>query len=151
MTTSVGSDGGQHIGEQVFVNRFLCGRYRRVEVPLLRGPDQGCSAAGPLDGVLVGQEAHIGTAFLAHLDSPASGRTDLLPHQLGDMRRWPRLGEQPERDRGGVDYADATLLSQREDLCGQAIVQQCAMRVTECDVKIASPSGSWPWGIPSRQ
>ena len=73
MTTSVGSDGGQHIGEQVLVDRFPCSRYRRVEVPLLRGPDQGRGAAGPLDGVLIGQKAHVGAAFLAHLDSPTSG------------------------------------------------------------------------------
>ena len=89
MTASIGSDRGQYIGEQVLVDRFRCGRYRRIEVPLLRGPDQGRGAARPLNGVLVGQKAHIGTAVLAHRDSPASCRTDLLPHHLGDARGGP--------------------------------------------------------------
>ena len=77
MTASVGSNGGQHIGEQVLVDRFLCGRYRRVEVPLFGGPDQGRGAARALDGVLVGQKTHVGAATLTRLDSPASRRTDL--------------------------------------------------------------------------
>ena len=89
MTASIGSDRGQYIGEQVLVDRFRCGRYRRIEVPLLRGPDQGRGAARPLNGVLVGQKAHIGTAVLAHRDSPASCRTDLLPHHLGDAQVAP--------------------------------------------------------------
>lgn len=82
MTASVGSDGGQHIGEQVLVDRFLCGRYRGVEVPLLGSPDQGRGAARALDGVLVGQKTHVGAATLACLDSPASRRTDIRTDRL---------------------------------------------------------------------
>ena len=84
MPASVGPGGGQYIGQQVLVDRFLGSRYCRVKVPLLSSPDQRGGAAGTLDGVLVGHKAHIGAMTLAHLDDATGDRTDLLADQCGD-------------------------------------------------------------------
>ena len=65
MAASVGPDGGQYIGPQVLIDRFLGSRHCRVKVPLPSGPDQRGGAAGTLDGVLVGQKAYIGATTLA--------------------------------------------------------------------------------------
>ena len=86
MAASVGPDGGQYGGQQVLIDRFLGSRQCRVKVLLLSGPDQRGGAAGTLDGVLVGQKAHIGAMTLAHLDDATGDRTDLLAHQLGYVR-----------------------------------------------------------------
>jgi hypothetical protein len=51
MAASVGPDGGQYIGQQILVDRFLGSRQCRVKVPLPSGPDQRGGAAGTLDGV----------------------------------------------------------------------------------------------------
>src|SRR4030095_5935035 len=59
MAASVGPDSGHYIGQQVLIDRFLCSRQCRVKVPLLNGPDQCGGTAGALDGVLVGQKAHV--------------------------------------------------------------------------------------------
>ena len=84
MTASIGSDGGQYIGEQVLVDRFL------RPLPPHRGAAASIKVGGaarPLNGVLVGQKAHIGTAVRG--TSTARRAADLIPHHLGDMRRWP--------------------------------------------------------------
>ena len=94
MAASVGPDGGQYIGQQVLIDRFLGSRQRRVKVLLLSGPDQRGGAAGALDRVLVGQKAHIGAMTLAHLDDATGDRADLLAHQLGYVRRRSSLSEQ---------------------------------------------------------
>jgi hypothetical protein len=65
MAASVGPDGGQYIGQQVLIDRFLGSRHCRVKVPLPSGPDQCSGAAGTLDGVSVGQKAYIGATTLA--------------------------------------------------------------------------------------
>ena len=54
MAASVGPDGGQYIGQQILVDRFIGSRQYRVKVLLPSGPDQRGGAAGTLDGVLVG-------------------------------------------------------------------------------------------------
>ena len=79
MAASVRSDGGKYICQQVLIDRFLGSRHRRVKVPLLSGPDQRGGAAGTLDGVLVGQKAHIGAVTLAHLNDATGDRTDPSP------------------------------------------------------------------------
>jgi hypothetical protein len=52
-------------------------------VLLLSGPDQCGGTAGALDGVLVGQKAHVGAMTLADFDDATGDRTDLLAYQLG--------------------------------------------------------------------
>ena len=94
MAASVGPGGGQYIGQRVLIDRFVGSRKCRVKVLLLSGPDQGGGAAGALDGVLIGQKAHIGAMTLADLDGATGDLTDLLAHQLGYMRRRSGLCEQ---------------------------------------------------------
>jgi hypothetical protein len=93
MAASVGSDSVEYIGQQVLIDGFLgCGQCR-VKVPLFSGPDQCGGAAGALDGVLVGQKAHLGAMTLAGLDGATGNRTDLLADQLGYVRRRSRLSK----------------------------------------------------------
>jgi hypothetical protein len=94
MAASVRPDGGQYIGQQIFIDGFLGSRQCRVKVLLLSGPDQRGSAAGALDGVLVGQKADIGAMTLTDLDGATGHRTDFLADQLGYVRRRSRLSKQ---------------------------------------------------------
>ena len=94
MAASVGPDGGRYIGQHLLIDRFLGSRQCRVNVLLLSGPDQCGGTAGALDGVLVGQKAHVGAMTLADLDDATGDRTDLLAHQLGYVGMPTRLSEQ---------------------------------------------------------
>ena len=94
MAASVRPDGGQYIGQQIFIDGFLGSRQCRVKVRQLSGPDQRGSAAGALDGVLVGQKADIGAMTLTDLDGATGLCTDFLADQLGYVRRRSRLSKQ---------------------------------------------------------
>jgi len=75
MAASVGPDGGHYISQHLLIDRFLS-RQCRVKVLLLSGPDQCGGPAGALNGVLVGQKAHVGAMTLADLDDAAGDGTD---------------------------------------------------------------------------
>ena len=95
MAASVGPDRSQYIGEQFLIDRLRCSRHCRVEVPLLAGTDQSGGAARPLDGILVGQKAHVGALTLAYLDDPASEVSRIVQHEAFNVRK-PDKGTGPK-------------------------------------------------------